>query len=306
MKFLKTLWQFSRPHTIIGSSVSITALFIIAWADRLYLNPENHLNAALIWGVYLPTLISALACNIYIVGLNQIQDVGMDKINKPDLPLAAGTLTMPQAKAIIIVCLFISLAIAAIFGWFFFTLIATIIAIGTAYSLPTWKFKKHHAMAAISITVVRGILVNMGMMVHFLHVWNPQVYELPFHIIPLTIFVVGFSLGIAWFKDIPDTVGDAEYKIKTLALTISPKKALNLGVLIVSLSYIQVILFGFFVPMPINKWFLIGSHALLLIAFLFRSFKLDLQQHSQIRSFYMFFWGLFFLEYIIYTLAYWI
>lgn len=306
MKFLKSLWQFSRPHTIIGSFLSITALFIIAWADQSKIVHPDALMVEKLLLAYLVTLTSALACNIYIVGLNQVKDVEIDKINKPNLPIPAGRFSIQQASVIVVVSLLISLATACMLGWYFLGLIALITAIGTAYSLPDWKFKKHHALAALSITVVRGVLVNLGMTVHFLHVWNGHSYTLPFHIIPLSIFVVGFSLGIAWFKDIPDTVGDEQYQIKTLALTITPQKAFKLGVLIVALSYLQVIVFGVLAKMPLNKYFLIGSHAVLLTIFLVKSFTLDLLQPSQVKRFYMFFWGLFFVEYIVYAMAYWV
>ncbi|MCB0286844.1 MAG: UbiA family prenyltransferase, partial [Calditrichaeota bacterium] len=39
-------------------------------------------------------LASCLGANIYIVGLNQITDIDIDRINKPDLPLASGIFSM--------------------------------------------------------------------------------------------------------------------------------------------------------------------------------------------------------------------
>ena len=103
MKAVKILWQFSRPHTIIGSLCSITALYIIACEGK---NLSEHL------GLYFLTLFAALACNVFIVGINQIADVEMDKINKPYLPLAAGTLSRKNALNIVyaalVICLILS------------------------------------------------------------------------------------------------------------------------------------------------------------------------------------------------------
>ncbi|MEJ2637168.1 MAG: UbiA family prenyltransferase, partial [Calditrichia bacterium] len=81
-KFLAAFWEFTRPHTIIGTSLSLFGLFIIAQAAAGY----RTLDLA----AFILALVSCLGANIYIVGLNQLQDVEIDRINKPYLPLAAG------------------------------------------------------------------------------------------------------------------------------------------------------------------------------------------------------------------------
>lgn len=43
-------------------------------------------------------LASALLMNVCIVGLNQLYDVEIDKVNKPYLPLASGEMTMRQVQ----------------------------------------------------------------------------------------------------------------------------------------------------------------------------------------------------------------
>eukprot|EP00903_Cladosiphon_okamuranus_P000467 g465.t1 len=62
------------------------------------------------------TLLSCLGANIYIVGLNQITDVEIDKINKPYLPLASGAFSMRQGYFIVGLSLLVSLAIAIYLG----------------------------------------------------------------------------------------------------------------------------------------------------------------------------------------------
>ena len=76
MSAIVTLWKFSRPHTIIGSVISICTLYMIVCNEK---------------GLQqIPLLLLALAigitCNIFIVGINQVADVEIDKINKPYLP----------------------------------------------------------------------------------------------------------------------------------------------------------------------------------------------------------------------------
>ncbi|TAD81402.1 MAG: homogentisate phytyltransferase [Bacteroidetes bacterium] len=294
MTFSKTLWQFSRPHTIVGSTVSIGALYAIA-VKTAAVPPQTPL--------FLLTLVSAICCNIFIVGLNQYVDVELDCINKPDLPMPAGKLTKKTALVIILVSLVLSLAVAATQSGFLLLLIGTINLIGAAYSLPPIHLKRHYSWAALSITLVRGILVNLGMTLHFFYVLTGK-YQLPGHIIPLTVFVVGFSLGIAWFKDIPDTEGDAQFRFKTLALALSKQAAFNAGVVAVSLSYLVLLVSPFFVDMPINKGFYWLFEGMGLVAFLVTAYRLNLNEKLAVKQFYMLFWGLFFLQYFIYPLSY--
>ena len=224
MKALKTFWQFSRPHTIIGSLCSITALYIIA---------SKGIDLFAYLNVYFLTLIAALACNIFIVGINQIADVEMDKINKPYLPLAAGILSKKNALAIVYAALLICLIISFFASLFYFGLIIIILLIGIAYSLPPLYLKQHHLPAALAITLVRGFLVNVGIFLHFQKAINGN-YELPGYVWCLAIFIMAFSIAIAWFKDLPDTEGDEKFHVKTLAVLYSKRNALLGGTIMVS------------------------------------------------------------------------
>eukprot|EP00957_Ditylum_brightwellii_P137898 10513583-Ditylum_brightwellii.AAC.1 len=108
--------------------------------------------------------------NLYITGLNQITDVDIDRINKPDLPIAAGHLSLPTAKAIVIFSGIFSLAMGlshpflstnglSVALWASFIL-------GTMYSLPPIRFKRFHLLAAFCIIAVRGAVINAGFYAH--------------------------------------------------------------------------------------------------------------------------------------------
>lgn len=49
----------------------------------------------------LQALVPALLMNICIVGLNQLYDVEIDRVNKPYLPLASGELSVQQGRWIV-------------------------------------------------------------------------------------------------------------------------------------------------------------------------------------------------------------
>jgi homogentisate phytyltransferase / homogentisate geranylgeranyltransferase len=290
MKALKTLWQFSRPHTIIGSICSITALYIIACNG-------NALQQNI--GLYLYTLVAALGCNVFIVGINQIADVEMDKINKPYLPLAAGTLSRKNALTIVLLSLAIALIFAFMASLFYLGLIIIILLIGIAYSLPPLYLKQHHLPAALAITLVRGLLVNVGIFMHFQKEINGN-YDLPGHIWCLAFFIMAFSIAIAWFKDLPDTEGDEKFHVQTLAVLYSKKNALTGGTILVGIAYVLVLLWSFLYA-PKNSWYLIITHGSLFVFFLLNYFSVQLEDKNSVKKFYLRFWVFFFAEYIVFA-----
>jgi homogentisate phytyltransferase / homogentisate geranylgeranyltransferase len=291
-KKLRVLWQFSRPHTIVGSVFSITALYILAC----------HSAAVSITGygfLYMLTLISALGCNVFIVGLNQWVDVELDKINKPWLPLAAGTLTRNKARIIMGVALVVCMVFAGLASLFLLGLMAVILLIGIAYSVPPLQLKKHHLPAALAITAVRGFIVNLGMFIHFrLGISNNG--ELTGMLWLLTIFTVVFSVAIAWFKDLPDTEGDSRFRVHTLAVLYSRKLAFRAGIGLVALAYLFV-LWRAWIYLHENRFFFILAHGILLLLFLGNTIFVKLDNTQSIKAFYLRFWFFFFAEYTVFA-----
>ena len=157
ISWLAAFWRFSRPHTIIGTSLSVFGLFAIAWATRY---PSVGLSTFHIWQAVTALWLTWLACfcgNVYIVGLNQVEDVEIDRINKPHLPIASGEFLRSQAiflvilagaSAMILACLSQSLYLIATIGMS--------LVIGTAYSLNPIRLKRFPFLASFCILVVRG------------------------------------------------------------------------------------------------------------------------------------------------------
>jgi homogentisate phytyltransferase / homogentisate geranylgeranyltransferase len=284
---IRTLWAFSRPHTIIGSFLSITTLFTLSvptWADFF----------RLAWPLYGWVLLSALACNVFITGLNQLTDVGMDRLNKPFLPLASGDLSASTGSWIVGVALVVSLGAAWLADGRIFATIFAINAIGTAYSLPPIRLKRHHVTAALCIIVVRGVLVNfvLGSIIDGLVA--PE-YRAQAQLLVLTLFVSVFSLAIAWFKDLYDTDGDAAYSIRTFPLLYSNEATIRVGKALLVLAYLAAIV----VCWPLG-WWLAGGHAVLLLLFLGHVWRSDTSHRAGIYRFYMGFWVFFFAEYLLF------
>jgi homogentisate phytyltransferase / homogentisate geranylgeranyltransferase len=296
MLYLSQLWKFSRPHTIIGTTLSVFALGAIALAntDRAI----SQTNAIQLVG----TWIACLCGNIYIVGLNQIYDIEIDRINKPDLPLASGEFSLAQGKWIVGITGIFAIAIAASLGrWLFATVVASL-TIGTAYSVPPIRFKQFPLLAAICILTVRGCIVNIGIFSHFNQILIGTDI-LPASIWILTLFIIIFTIAIAIFKDVPDLEGDRQYKIQTFTLALGKPAVFNLTRWAITLAYLIAIGAGIFILPTIDPWFFAGSHTILLGLLWWRSQDIDLEAKESIADFYQFIWKLFFLEYLLFPIA---
>lgn len=307
LKNLHIIWKFSRPHTVIGTCISVFTLFFLSNQANALVLPWNLTTLTL-------TIISCIACNLYITGLNQIYDIEIDKVNKPNLPLVTQELSMVDAKKIVIFALMISLVFSYFQNLFFGGLITGIAVIGSLYTIPPVRLKRYHFWAATAIALVRGPLINVGIYIHF----YASKYGLPINFNPkialLTVFITAFSVGIAWFKDIPDVDGDKNNNIKTLSVKHGKKTALTLGTIIVALAYLLCIVFSFWPnlfafnlsPDPISlkttNLSFGAFHIVALIYFVTLSVKLNTNNAIEVKKFYRSYWILFFLEYIAFIL----
>ncbi len=298
MQQIITLWKFSRPHTVIGTVIGICTLYFIV-CDQQEVHCLPYLAVALSIGI---------TCNIFIVGINQIADVNIDRINKPFLPIPSGALSVPQAKIIVFTVLVISLFLALLITPYLFGIIALAAAIGWAYSMPPFYLKQHHVTSALAITTVRGVLLNAGGFLVFNYLVNNSL-EMPENVKILTLFIIVFSIVISWFKDLPDIEGDAKYNIKTFAILYSPRVALIAGHLLLGLAYLLTIFVKYRdfsnseVPSYQTKVLLFG-HIILFVLFIIHAFFVQLSEHPSIRKFYKRFWWFFFAEYVVFLIAY--
>ncbi|MDX1666489.1 MAG: homogentisate phytyltransferase [Saprospiraceae bacterium] len=294
MSFLSSLIRFSRLHTIVGTTLSITALYLLA----LGLSDFRQLFL----DVFFLSLISCLGANVYIVGLNQLMDIEIDRINKPYLPLASGAFTYRQGIIIITVSVVVSLLLAFYLGGYLLLTVVLSLLLGTAYSLPPVRLKRFTFWAAFCIIAVRGLIVNLLLFLHFHSIINGS-HELPPLIWLLTITIFVYSVVIAWFKDIPDMEGDSRFNIKTLTLRLGALAVFRMGNALLVLSCLAVILYALSFPLDLHRPILIGGHVLIPAGLWIAASRVDLDDRASVFSYYQFIWVLFFLEYIVFAAA---
>jgi homogentisate phytyltransferase / homogentisate geranylgeranyltransferase len=296
VSWLYSLWKFSRPHTIVGTSLSVMALYgiVLASSDR----SVTLTSLAELLG----TWIACLCGNVYIVGLNQLEDVAIDEINKPHLPIAAKEFSRQTGQWIVSVTGLVALVLSTWLGKWLLATVGVSLLIGTAYSLPPIRLKRFPLWAALCIFTVRGVIVNLGIFLHLTQKLQGTEY-LPPTVWALTLFILVFTVAIAIFKDVPDLEGDKQYNISTFTLLLGKLAVFNLARWIITFCYLGMILVGGFWLNDVNFIFLFTTHLGLLGLLWWRSQRVDLEQKQAIAQFYQFIWKLFFLEYLLFPAA---
>jgi homogentisate phytyltransferase/homogentisate geranylgeranyltransferase len=294
-----TLWRFSRPHTLVGTTVSILGIYVIATAAL----PEVALGDG-IPDLAITVLAGALV-NVYIVGLNQCEDVEIDRINKPWLPIAAGQLGLGAAWWLVLGSALMAVGLAVTQGWVELAAVAAALAIGTAYSSPPLRLKRFPAAAAASISVVRACVVNLGVYLHFADSLGGrgELSPLPGPIVALTLFVLPFSFAIAVLKDVPDVEGDRRFSIATFSVRLGPSAAFRIGMAALTIGYLGMALIGPLTLESASPWVLALGHLACLGALWRLALRVDPGDAPSFSGFYMRVWALFFLEYVLVSAA---
>jgi homogentisate phytyltransferase/homogentisate geranylgeranyltransferase len=283
---LAVLWRFSRPHTLIGTFVSATGLYLIAVHEL----PGSGLDH-LLW-----VMVAGTGVNLAIVGVNQITDVEIDRINKPHLPIAAGELSVEAAWRVVAVAAVVPIVLGLTQGLLETAAVLAALVVGCAYSLPPVRLKRYPLAAALCISGVRSAAVNLGMYGHFSLAFGGALTIAP-SVWALTAFVLPFSFAIAVLKDVPDIRGDREYRVATFTVRLGPARAARLGLGALVLAYAGMIVLGPLLVDDAQPLVLAVGHAAALAALLAWVRRADPADPVAFTAFYMRVWALFFLEY---------
>ena len=320
--FLSVMWRFTRPHTIIGSALAIPSLHILAapsYAEALTVRSICSMLYA---------MVPALLMNLYITGLNQITDVEIDKINKPNLPIAKGDLSVKSATITVILSLVVSLVLGVAGSPAFATeglniALGMSAFLGTLYSLSPFRLKRFPLLAAFCIVSVRGAVINAGFFAHAKAaayggvaasstssvlgcLWNDPRCSLS------SLYFAVFGLVIALMKDVPDIKGDELSNIRTVSVRLGAKTVYRtMHRLLTGLFWAAGIAFfrGAIVTstatmaVRLGRAF-VGISGLLAGASVQReAAPVDPENPKQVYDFYMHLWKLFYLSYFVLPLA---
>ncbi|XP_073004296.1 probable homogentisate phytyltransferase 1, chloroplastic [Typha latifolia] len=299
LSLLNAFYRFSRPHTIIGTALSIVSVSLLAVQNLSDISP-------LFLTGLLQAIVPALFMNIYIVGLNQVFDIEIDKVNKPTLPLASGEYSLRTGIAIVSTFAVLSFAGGWLVGsWPLFWALFISFILGTAYSinLPFLRWKRSAVVAAMCILAVRAVIVQLAFFLHMqtFVLRRPTTFSRP--LIFATAFMSFFSVVIALFKDIPDIEGDRIFGIQSFSVRLGQKRVFWICVFLLEMAYTVAMAIGATSPCLWSKFVTVLGHAVLASILWNRARSLDVMNNSTITSFYMFIWKLFYAEYLLIPLV---
>jgi len=203
--------DLARPFTMLAPFFGILAGALIALGDMG--------SYALIWKGILAGLTGSFL-NAASNAINQVYDLEIDRINKPERPLPSGHMTARQAM----VFAWILYAVCIILGFLISRAFLIVVLISAAftwgYSAPPIRFKNNGILANIAMAVPRGFLMIVGGWVAI----RPDAWLDPTPwLIGFVIFL--FVVGAASTKDFADAEGDEAGGARTVVVEYGYHKA---------------------------------------------------------------------------------
>lgn len=291
---IASIYRFTRPHTMLGTLISVLSVSCLALGPQGFTQPAiTALSQA---------LSSALLMNVCIVGINQLYDVEIDRVNKPYLPLAAGDFSMATGVNIVLITGALSLIVGGFSGStpLLTTLIGSLL-LGIAYSsdLPFLRWKRYPVAAASCILAVRAVLVQLGFYFHMQQALGSSSLAITRPVAFATSFMLIFSIVIALFKDIPDIRGDSKAGVNTLSVRLGPKRVFWTCILLLEVAYIGAVTVGLGSEYVWSRIATTVSHAGMAGLIYWRALRTDLTSSKSIYACYMDVWKAFYAEYLL-------
>lgn len=212
------LWaEVSRPFTLVAPALGVVSGAITAAGAW----PRDAWTPELVWYTVLGTVMAAVL-NAGNNTLNQIYDLEIDRVNKPQRPLPSGRMSIREAWGFTVVTYVVALVLA----WMvspggrhecFWVVVLAVIAT-FVYSCPPLRTKQRGIWANVTIAIPRGVLLKVAG-------WSCVKT-----IVGVEPWFIGaifglFLLGASTTKDFADMEGDARGGCRTLPILYGVRKA---------------------------------------------------------------------------------
>jgi len=206
--------RLSRPFTLLAPAVGMVSAGIAGLGATPSPDPRpTWVALRLLAGAILAVLLNA-ASN----ALNQICDLEIDRINKPDRPLPGGRLSVRAAGVFSAVCFALALALAAVLGWQVLVVVAGGAIAVAAYSAPPTRTKRFPIVSNLTIALARGLLLPVAGWAVVSGIDRPE----PWYLGGITFL---FILGAASTKDFNYVEGDRIGGVTTLPIKYGSRRA---------------------------------------------------------------------------------
>jgi len=210
--------RLARPFTLLAPAVGMVSGSLVALGTM----PEEGRRDLVQW---LPRIAAGAAMaallNAASNAVNQIFDLEIDRVNKPERPLPAGELTVGQAGGAAAVTAAAALGLAWRLNPATFAIVAATALVVYAYSGPPFRTKRFWWAANPTIAVPRGTLL-------FVAGWTAVDGDA--RLGSMLLWVLGamyglFILGAATTKDYADIPGDRAQGCVTLPIRFGVQRS---------------------------------------------------------------------------------
>ncbi|XP_024022019.1 homogentisate solanesyltransferase, chloroplastic [Morus notabilis] len=296
-RFGSACYKFLRPYAVQQAIISAICLF----ARVLVENPQ-FFKWPLMFKTF-PGLVTIILAHAYYIGLNQIYDADIDRVNKPYLPIPTGELSDRQAWFLVIFYLLSGLLIMWLMNADLITLSLYCLGLffGTFYSAPPFRFKRYSLATSIFLPLTTGAIHNVGILyatrasIGLPFWWSPP-------IVFITTFVTLFFVVISITKDLTDVEGDMKHNIQTFAAIFGLRKIAFFCTGILLVNYMGAIAAAIYLPQVFKRYLMLPAHSIFPLWLLFQVRKLDKENYSKeaCANFFQFLWKLLNLEYLLF------
>ncbi len=218
------LVRLARPFTLLAPALGMIAVALAAlgWGGRFELSAWSV--RAIVLG-----MLGAAILNIASNAVNQIYDIEVDRINKPERPLPAGHLSIAHAWVVTVVGYLAALACAWAVNDLLLLIVGFTVLLTYGYSGPPFRTKRHWLMANVTIAIPRGFLLPLA---GWAAIWGSPEFASYGAPLPGDIWTFAaasglFVLGAASTKDFADLAGDRAGGCITLPLRFGVRRAVR-------------------------------------------------------------------------------
>ena len=229
-----------KKSTLIGSLIIMRPINCIMGTLTVIIGILNTRTGIPI-NILLINLVLGILTYYFIAGsgmiINDIYDIEIDKINRPDRPIPSGAVSLKQAKILFILTFGIGVMISII-HYLIFDLSGLNVILAVFFGLIGWLYAAWGKKQGFIGNIIVGISFSIGLI--YGAVLNSLTIPPYIYYFFLTAFFLLLSREIV--KGCEDIEGDKEEGVKTLAIKLGTKKAIRFSLLFEVLAIIFFIL----------------------------------------------------------------